>query len=282
LRFVVLGILTSAVATMVAALVLPAGLALAAHNETTGPAGPSASTRLGERTLRQGMRGDDVRELQLNLVELGFRGSADGVYGARTTANVKRFERADRRMVDGVVDASDAARIQAVVAENGTGGTAAAPEPPDQAAPSESAAAPTTSRAKAKLGPDGLAVAPADAPDPVKQIITAGNQIAKTPYRYGGGHNESFKDTAYDCSGSVSYALHGADLLDSPLPSGDFMDWALPGAGQWVTVYANEGHMYMVVAGLRFDTSGARQTGSRWQTATRETDGYSVRHPQGL
>jgi peptidoglycan hydrolase-like protein with peptidoglycan-binding domain len=282
LRFVVLGLLASALAAALVTVVLPAGVAAAARRQTSGPGGPAAGTRLGERTLRQGMRGDDVRALQRYLAQLGFRGSVDGVYGAHTTANVKRFERADRRPVDGVVDPSDAQRIQAVVAENGTGGTAAAPATPAPSASTDVPPAASTPGAKAKLGADGLAVAPADAPAAVRQIIAAGNEIAKTPYRYGGGHNQSFKDMAYDCSGSVSYALHGANLLASPLPSGDFMNWQLAGAGQWVTVYANEGHMFMVVAGLRFDTSGASTMGSRWQATSRDTAGYSVRHPQGL
>jgi cell wall-associated NlpC family hydrolase len=133
----------------------------------------------------------------------------------------------------------------------------------------------------AQVGPDGLAIAPADAPDPIKAIIAAGNQIAHQPYRYGGGHAR-WDDSAYDCSGSVSYVLHQAGLLDQPKASGDFMTWGDPGVGQWATIYANAGHMYMVVAGLRFDTSGAQQDGSRWHTTMRTSSGYSVRHVPGL
>jgi len=133
----------------------------------------------------------------------------------------------------------------------------------------------------ATVGADGLALAPANAPDAVKQIIAAGNEIAKMPYHYGGGHGK-WQDSGYDCSGSVSYALHGAGLLDQALPSGDFMSWGEKGPGQWVTLYANGGHMYMIVAGLRFDTSGRQQDGTRWHTTARSSSGYTVVHPPGL
>ena len=143
------------------------------------------------------------------------------------------------------------------------------------------APAPLAPGDRAKLGADGMAIAPANAPDVVKQIIASGNEIAKTPYVYGGGHGK-WKDRGYDCSGSVSYALHGAGLLKSPLVSGDFPSWGTPGPGQWVTIYGNGGHVFMYVAGLRFDTSGAHNGGSRWQTDKRSGDGYGVSHPTGL
>jgi len=112
-------------------------------------------------------------------------------------------------------------------------------------------------------------------------VIAAGNRIAHMPYRYGGGH-ATFHDTGYDCSGSVSYALHGAGLLSSPLDSSQFESYGAPGRGRWITIYANPGHVYMVVDGVRFDTSGASQTGSRWQRTMRSSAGYTVRHPRGL
>ena len=110
--------------------------------------------------------------------------------------------------------------------------------------------------------------------------MAAGNVIATLPYRYGGGHR-SFQDTAYDCSGSVSYALHGAGLLDATLDSTGLARWGEAGPGAWITVYANATHTYLVVAGLRFDTSGARGR-SRWQAAPRSARGFRVRHPAGL
>ena len=137
---------------------------------------------------------------------------------------------------------------------------------------------------------NGKAIAPSNAPTEVKQIIAAANKIVTKPYRYGGGHG-SFNDSAYDCSGSVSYALHGAHLLDSPMDSSGLMHWAKGGSGKWVTVYANSGHAFMMVAGLRFDTGyrdswgaqhGAKPgSGPRWGKS-RPTGGFSARHPGSL
>ena len=133
----------------------------------------------------------------------------------------------------------------------------------------------------ARVLPNGMAVAPPGAPAVVQQIIAAGNRIAKTPYIWGGGH-QRWEDRGYDCSGSVSYALHGAALLDAPLVSGDLGRWGAAGTGAWVTIYGNAGHVYMIVAGLRFDTSGQRLAGTRWQAAKRSSRGFHVRHPVGL
>ena len=111
-------------------------------------------------------------------------------------------------------------------------------------------------------------------------MIAAGNRIAHKPYRYGGGH-ASFTDSGYDCSGSVSYALHGGGLLSVPKDSGEFMSYGAPGPGRHITIYAHPGHVYMVVHGRRFDTTGAGG-GSRWQWEARSSSGYTVRHPPGL
>ena len=133
---------------------------------------------------------------------------------------------------------------------------------------------------RAKILPNGTAVAPANAPESVKQVIQAGNAIANLPYKWGGGHGV-WRDNGYDCSGSVSFALAGAGLLDSPRTSGGFMNYGAPGPGKWITIYADPGHMYMVVAGLRFDTSGANG-GTRWQAEPRGMAGLQVRHVPGL
>jgi hypothetical protein len=134
----------------------------------------------------------------------------------------------------------------------------------------------------ATIDPKGRAVAPADAPKAVKQIIAAGNKIASKPYVYGGGHR-SWRSAGYDCSGSVSYALRGAKLLTSPLASGDFINWGEAGAGSWVTLYTKSSHIFAVIAGLRFDTSGRTgNRGTRWQTTMRSAKGYTVRHPVNL
>jgi cell wall-associated NlpC family hydrolase len=134
---------------------------------------------------------------------------------------------------------------------------------------------------QARVLPDGTAQAPSNAPGVVKRVILAANQIAKFPYKWGGGHG-AWRDDGYDCSGSVSFALAGAGLLDRPLTSGLFTGYGAPGPGRWITIYANEGHMYMVVAGLRFDTVGRGRAGTRWQDAAVSTAGYAVRHVPGL
>jgi cell wall-associated NlpC family hydrolase len=134
----------------------------------------------------------------------------------------------------------------------------------------------------ARLRARGLAEAPLSAPDVVAQVIAGGNAIARFPYVLGGGHG-SFSDGGYDCSGSVSYALAAGGLLDRPLTSGEFARWGARGRGRWITIYAHAGHVYMYVAGLRFDTSGRNgPRGSRWQTAPRSSAGFVVRHPPGL
>jgi len=135
--------------------------------------------------------------------------------------------------------------------------------------------------ARARVLPDGTAQAPRNAPEVVKRVILAANEIAKFPYKWGGGHG-AWRDTGYDCSGSVSFALAGAGLLRAPMASGPFMRWGAPGAGRWITIYANPGHMFMVVAGLRFDTSGRGRAGTRWQEGVRSAGGMAVRHPPRL
>lgn len=134
---------------------------------------------------------------------------------------------------------------------------------------------------RARVLPDGSAQAPDNAPEVVKRVILAANQIAKFPYKWGGGHG-AWRDSGYDCSGSVSFALAGAGLLDRPLTSGLLAGYGAPGPGRWITIYANSGHVFMVVAGLRFDTSGQGRAGTRWQDTPVSTDGYAVRHVPGL
>ena len=129
--------------------------------------------------------------------------------------------------------------------------------------------------------PNGVALPPLEAPQAVMEIIRAGNTIARTPYIWGGGHG-SFKDKGFDCSGSVSYALYAAGLISGSATSGQLESWGRPGKGRWITVFANGGHTFMEVAGIRFDTSGQRVTGSRWQNEFRPTAGFVARHPPGL
>jgi cell wall-associated NlpC family hydrolase len=134
----------------------------------------------------------------------------------------------------------------------------------------------------AKLSSDGrAAIPPAAAPEPVKQAIYAANEITRKPYVYGGGHGR-FRSRGYDCSGAVSYVLHGAGMLAAPLDSSDFMRWGEPGKSAWITVYTNPGHAYVVIAGLRFDTSGAGESGPRWRVGARSSRSFRARHPEGL
>jgi hypothetical protein len=171
-----------------------------------------------------------------------------------------------------------------------SGGAAYQPPPPPPPPPADL----TVPGSVAKLLPDGTAAAPADAPIEVQRAIWAANEIQDKPYIYGGGHRD-FESKGYDCSGTVSYMLHGGGLLDSPLDSGSFMKWGERGAGEWITVYTNPGHAYAVIAGLRLDTSvasvtrSARRTfkkaaerGPRWRPTERSSRGYKKRHPLGF
>ena len=132
---------------------------------------------------------------------------------------------------------------------------------------------------------NGLAAAPMSAPAAVQEIIWTGNQIIGLPYIFGGGHG-SFESPGYDCSGTVSFALHGAALLATPEDSSEFMVWGSHGVGRWVTIFSNPAHAYMDVAGLRLDTSAAddpsNQQGPRWRPLRTENGGYTIRHPLGL
>ena len=124
----------------------------------------------------------------------------------------------------------------------------------------------------------GKAHPPITAPPAIAKAIRAANRIATKPYVWGGGHG-SWWDRGYDCSGAVSYALHGGGLLGRPLDSGSLMSWGAPGPGRWISVYANPGHTYVTIAGLRFDTSGG--PGPRWHRQPGRSAGFTVRHPVG-
>jgi cell wall-associated NlpC family hydrolase len=140
----------------------------------------------------------------------------------------------------------------------------------------------TASSSQAELTAEGLALAPIGAPASVQTVISAGNEIARLPYRFGGGHG-TFVDTAYDCSGSLSFVFAAAGIVNTTMTSGQLMGWGDPGPGKWITVFANNGHTFMYVAGLRFDTVARAQTGSRWSNRpATERDGFVVRHPPGL
>ena len=203
----------------------------------------------GGRSHRgRGHRGGGVRTLQRKL---GV--PADGAFGPQTERAVRRFQRRHGLAADGVVGPAtrNALGMGSGRVLKRKGGN----------------------RGGSRTRPGSYRV--------VQRVIAAGNRIATFPYRYGGGHG-SFDDWAYDCSGSVSYALHGGGLLRSPLASGDFESYGRPGPGRHITIYASTGHVYMVVNGRRFDTSARSISGSRWTNEMRSSAGYVVRHPAGL
>jgi peptidoglycan hydrolase-like protein with peptidoglycan-binding domain len=230
---------------------------------TTGTTRSTSSAPLFHRVLRQGMQGDDVKVLQDYLTRAGYPTTVDGDFGPATAQSVQSFQSDHGLTPDGVVTARVASALQAAVRSThtvSTGGPVA----------------------KATIDAHGLAVAPASAPAVIKEVIAAGNRIAFKPYIYGGGHG-TWNDSGYDCSGSVSYALHGANLLSSPEDSGELESYGSPGAGRWITIWSNAGHVYMYVAGLRFDTSAQGDTGgSRWTSQGRSNSGFVERHPTGL
>jgi peptidoglycan hydrolase-like protein with peptidoglycan-binding domain len=197
-------------------------------------------------------RGGSVRVLQKRL---GI--GTDGVFGPGTARAVRRFQREHGLTADGVVG------------------------PATWSALGIPGSRPVLKRARLRRSASAARTRSTGVPVQVTRAIAAANRIATLPYRYGGGHG-SFVDTGYDCSGSVSYVLHAAGALSSPLDSGSLMSWGEAGPGRWITVYANPGHTYMVINGRRYDTTGRGQTGSRWQDEQRSSAGYVVRHPAGL
>ncbi|MBA3263361.1 MAG: peptidoglycan-binding protein [Thermoleophilaceae bacterium] len=226
------------------------------------PVAGAAAAPYASRTLSKGTSGSDVEALQRYLGQAGYETAPDGEFGPATARSVRSFETAEQRRPDGTATPSEQRLVRSRAEQ-------AEPEPAAE------------DGEEAYVDDNGLAVAPASAPEAVTAIIEAGNEIATKPYRYGGGHGR-WRDSGYDCSGSMSYALHGAGLLDTPLDSTGFMSWGERGRGEWVTTYANAGHSFMTVAGLRFDTSARKRSGTRWSEASQSARGYRVRHPEGL
>ena len=222
-----------------------------------GPATWAALRRAGHRrtaTRRTSSTrgGGASKRGRVRLLQRRLGIAVDGIFGPGTQRAVKAFQRRHGLTADGVVGPATWAAL--------------------------GHASITTVLKRSRRGSPRRA---GGLPIRVRRIIAAGNRIASKPYRYGGGHGQ-WEDSGYDCSGSVSYALHGAGYLSSPLTSGGFMSWGSPGRGRWVTIYAAPGHVYMVVNGRRFDTSGRYENGTRWQPSDRSIAGYAVRHPPGL
>jgi peptidoglycan hydrolase-like protein with peptidoglycan-binding domain len=210
-----------------------------------GIVGPATWRALRRARARRSSGGTSSKRSAVVLLQRELGIAADGIFGPATEAAVKRFQRRRGLVADGIVG-------------------------------------PATWRALGHRGrttilkrrsPRGGNV--------VARVIRAANRIQSKPYKYGGGHAR-WNDSGYDCSGSVSYALRGGGLLSSPLTSGGFMRWGAPGRGRRITIYASPSHVYMVVDGRRFDTTGRSESGSRWQASDRSSAGYVVRHPPGF
>ena len=216
---------------------------------------PSTAKQLGARLLRTGLRGNDVTILQGYLTIAGYPTSVDGQYGPATAASVAAFKAAHNiAPANGVAGASFDKSLEAAI----------------------SAYEADTPTATATINPDGTATAPASAPAPVQAAIASANQILDTSYCVGGGHGQ-WQSSCYDCSGSVSYALHGAGLLNASEDSTGFETYGSPGPGKWITIYADAGHAFIVIAGRAFDTADyggpniPSGTGPRWRSNRLET-----------
>lgn len=232
----------------------------------------STHTRgLDHRVLRPGMHGADVRALQRALTAAGYPTAVDGQFGPHTRRHLERWQRANGRSATGVLSPAETRALQRSISMTATATTG-----PDQTA---------------TIASNGELVLPADAPAAVQQIVAAANRIIDTSYAYGGGH-ASFNSRAYDCSGAVSYALHGAGLLSSPEDSTGLESFGVAGTGNWVSVYADASHAFLVVDGRAFDTADfggpniPGGSGPRWRSdpTGNLADGgrYIVRHPAGL
>jgi cell wall-associated NlpC family hydrolase len=237
---------------------------------------PAEASRYAKRTLKEGSQGSDVKLFQKYLRKAGFKTQATGYYGSMTKAAERRFERKRGRRADGKASRGDQRLVRRLARKRSaaTGGTGGAGY--------DDSGSTGNHTDRAKLSSDGrTAIAPDSAPPAVKKAIAAANRITRKPYKWGGGHGK-WEDSGYDCSGAVSYAMHGAGILKRPRDSTGFMSWGKSGRGDWITVYANSGHAYTVIAGLRFDTSSAGAgggSGPRWRNKWRSPRGYEARHP---
>ncbi len=255
----------------------------------------------GSRVLSTGSRGTDVVALQHDLSALGFSVAATGTFTHQTLSQLRLFQHRYHLTADGVAGPTSIVKLKRLlssslhIAETADGIAATASTNPSAPLPTDDSggvgfipAAPTTSTTvqDATLI-DGLAIPAPGTPQVIDQIIDAANKIAFDPYIYGGGHG-SFTAAGYDCSGSVSFALHAGGLLASPLDSEQFLQYGQAGAGNWITIYTNcPTHAYMEIAGLWFDTAAQSATNGmdRWSTTrVNEPPAYGkfvARHPAG-
>ncbi len=251
--------------------------ATTATTPTTTQTAPVATSLLGRRVLRLGMHGADVKQMQRALTAAGYPTTADGQFGPDTRASVKRYQRATGLRATGILSRSEARTLQTATQTRSRTATATTSA--------------TTADGTAAIASDGELELPAGAPAAVQQIVAAANSIIDTNYEWGGGH-ASFQSSGYDCSGAVSFALHGGGLLSSPEDSTGLETYGQPGKGAWVTVYSDPSHAFLVVDGRAFDTADyggpniPSGSGPRWRlnpTGNLQDGGsYVARHPSGL
>ncbi len=223
------------------------------------------------------MRGADVKQMQRALTAAGYPTTADGQFGPGTRASVKRYQRATGLRSNGILTRSEARTLQSATRTTTRTATATSSA--------------TTANGRATIASDGELELPAGAPAAVQQIVAAANSIIDTNYEWGGGH-ASFQSSGYDCSGAVSFALHGGGLLSSPEDSTGLETYGQPGKGTWVTVYGDPSHAFLVVDGRAFDTADyggpniPSGSGPRWRLSPtgnlQDGGGYVARHPAGL
>ncbi|HWH10727.1 MAG TPA: peptidoglycan-binding domain-containing protein [Solirubrobacteraceae bacterium] len=277
---------TPALAGLLAALVLAPGArgAVAAALVSTSTAAPGRGASAAAPTTVAPSA--SVRLLQRRL---GL--APDGIFGARTTSAVERFQAAHKLTTDGVVGARTWAAlgvrgrhpVLAALARAPSPDPIPIPTPAPAPAPERTAVTQAGVVAGASLAPEALdpSTPTRDVPARIASAVAAADRIATLPYIWGGGH-AAWDAAGYDCSGSVSYVLHAAGLLSAPEDSTGFETYGAAGPGTWITIFASAAHVFMTIGGLRFDTSGAARAGSRWQRLEPTPAGYVVRHPVGL